>query len=723
MGEDKSDTRVPRGGRSDEPAGRDGCAGKEPDGRLTVSADRLAFLVDAAQYFAAFAAAAERARRSLLILAWEMDSRLRLYRDGTRRELPERLAPFLDELTRRRPELEVHVLCWDHSVIYSLEREALLGLKMERNTGDRVHFAFDACHPKGASHHQKVVVIDDRVAFLGGVDLAAHRWDTSAHAARDRRRIDPEEELYSPFHDLQIVVGGAAAEALGRLARERWLRATGEVLEPPGVGGDPWPPEVPPVLEGVELALVRTVPEFAEQEAVCETERALLEVVHAARDSIYIETQYLTAARVGEALASRLAEEDGPEVVVVTPRRAQGWLEEATMGALRARLLRRLRRADRRGRLRVVYPVLEDGTEVYVHSKLLVADDRLLYLGSANLANRSMGLDSEVGVLLAAGEHKEVASAIAGLRDRLLAEHLGTTGSEVAGVLAGSGSLTAVLDRLGQRGRRLEPVRATLPSWSDGLLPSRRLLDPRGPAELSDAVEAFAGGGEQTGRRGVAVLRTVLPLVMVLALALAWRYTPLGAHLAPWLDGLASFHDHPLAGPLTVAGFVVGGVLAVPLTALVVASMLTFGGLWGGVWSMAGALASAAVTFGLGRVLGRNALRRLAGGRVERLSRRLAHRGVVTVAVIRNLPLAPYTFINLAAGASPLRFWDFMGGTFLGLIPGLVVLAMFGEAVVEVARRPDVITVALAVAVVVGFAAVSWLMGRRLPDVEEDGDA
>ncbi len=677
--------------------------------------------MDAADYFEAFAAAAARARQSILILAWELDSRLRLHRDGAQRGLPDRLAHLLDALTRRRPELEVHVLVWDHSVIYSLEREGLLGLKMEHGTGERVHFAFDSCHPPGGSHHQKLVVVDDRVAFLGGIDLAAHRWDTSVHSARDPRRVDPGDEGYPPFHDVQMIVEGEVAAALGKLARERWLRATGEALAAPAAGSEPWPPGVEAVLTEADLALIRTMPAWDGGEGIRETERALLETIAAARRSLYIESQYLTAARIGEALARRLAEEGGPEVVVVTPRKAQGWLEEVALGSLRTRLLRRLRRADREHRLRVVYPVLEDGSEVYVHSKLMVADDRRLYLGSANLANRSMGLDSELGVLLSAEGDGEAAEAIAGLRARLLAEHLGSTREAVAGILAETGSMREVLDRLGGSGRRLGRVGGSLPEWADSLLPSARLVDPRGPAELSDAVEEYAGTGKGAARRGRAVLRAVLPLLAALGLAAAWSFTPLGQALDPALAVLGGLQQQPFAGPLVVAAFIVGGVIAVPLTALVLAAVVALGGLWGGVWSMAGALASAAVTFGLGRALGRNALRRIAGGRVERLSRRLARRGVLAVAILRNLPIAPYTFINLAAGASPITFWQFIGGTCLGLLPGVVVLAVFGETIVELAREPSVASVALGLTVVVLFAAVSWLASRSSRD--EAGDA
>ncbi len=96
-------------------------------------------------------------------------------------------------------------------------------------------------------------------------------------------------------------------------------------------------------------------------------------------------------------MAARLREPDGPEIVVVNPETADGWLEEKAMGSARARLLRLVRAADRFGRFRLYTPVAAGGTPIYVHAKVLVMDDRLLRIGSSNLNNRSLGYDTLLG--------------------------------------------------------------------------------------------------------------------------------------------------------------------------------------------------------------------------------------------------------------------------------------------------------------------------------------
>jgi len=200
-------------------------------------AERLAFLVDGEEYFGAVRAALRRARRSILILGWDIDSRMRLVPDGANNGLPEPLGEFLNAVVAGQPDLHGYVLSWDFAMLYAMEREWLPIYKLDWRTHRRLSFRLDDRHPVGASHHQKVIVIDDALAFVSGYDLTRCRWDTSAHRIADRRRVDHRGEAYPPFHDVGVMVSGDCAAALGELARERWERATGArpVQAAPGV--------------------------------------------------------------------------------------------------------------------------------------------------------------------------------------------------------------------------------------------------------------------------------------------------------------------------------------------------------------------------------------------------------------------------------------------------------------------------------------------------------
>ena len=289
-------------------------------------ANRVAFLIDGASYFAAFMSAVERARRSVLVVGWDFDSRIKLGHDAKPQGHSGELLPFLKAAISRRKDLHIHILVWDFAMIYALDRELFPVIKLDWRVPRRLHFRLDGNHPIGASHHQKIVVVDDALAFVGGIDLAKSRWDTPEHRAKDPRRVDPLGRSYPPRHEVQMAVDGPAAAALGDLVRERWYRATGRRLKVPQRDQkDPWPPGLPVDLENVRVGIARTEAAHQRREEIREVEKLYCEAIAAASRYIYIENQYFTSAKIGDALAARLQEKDGPEVVLLLPRRCPGW--------------------------------------------------------------------------------------------------------------------------------------------------------------------------------------------------------------------------------------------------------------------------------------------------------------------------------------------------------------------------------------------------------------
>ncbi|HWP34850.1 MAG TPA: VTT domain-containing protein, partial [Thermodesulfobacteriota bacterium] len=681
-------------------------------------ARRVACLVDGAAYFEAFRAAALRARRQILVLGWDINSRACLAPGRPAGRWPAELGPFLDTLVRRRRGLRVYALGWDYAMLFVLEREFLPVVKLDWRTHRRMRFRLDGNHPFGASHHQKVVVVDDAVAFVGGLDLTIERWDTPAHLADDPRRVTPRGTPYPPFHDVQLAVDGAAAAALGELARERWWRATGQRLAPPGRAGDPWPPALAPDFTDVAVAIARTEPEWDGRLAVREVEALFLDAIAAARRWIYMEQQYVSAARIGDALAARLGESGGPEVVLVVPRNASGWLEEAAMGVARARLLRRLRAADRGGRLAVYYPVVPGpaGLRVTVHSKVLVVDDVHLRVGSANASNRSMGLDTECDLAIDAAGEVRIARAIAGVRDRLLAEHLGVPVEAVSGTLAATGSLVQTVERLRGRSRTLVPLEDEPAGVLEELLPEGSLLDPERPLSAARLAGMFAPALPRHRLCRAALVRRLLVgllLIGALASGVAWlrgRVEP-----ADLLATVAALRGSPAAPLAVAAAYVVAGV-AVALPLLVAATGLVFGPLYGVAYALLGVFANAAVFYGLGRLVGPAAARRLAGRWADRVGQALARHGVATVTTLRVVPLAPFTVVNVLAGALRIPLRDYLLGTLLGTAPGAIVLAALGDRAGAVIRSPGPITaLALGGAGVLLIGALVWSRRRTRP--------
>lgn len=697
------------------------------------NARRVAVPIDGEAYFRAVREAILAARHSVFILGWDIHSKLKLVRDNKKESYPEELGALLDFVARQQA-VDVYVLSWDFAMIYMIEREPLPLYALNWKTHSRVRFHMDDKHPVGGSQHQKIVVVDDAVAFSGGLDLSKWRWDTPEHRIDDPRRVDPDGKSYPPFHDVQMLVDGDAAAALGQLARERWRRATGDRIGEKATNGvhdnDLWPASLPVVMHNVPVAIARTVADYAGQEGAREVERLYLDSIAAAKRFIYIENQYLTAHCIEEALSQRLQQRDGPEVVIVMPEKTGGWLEQHTMDVLRSRLVKQLCKADRNERLRLYYPQLSSASDIslMVHAKVMVIDDRLLRVASSNLSNRSMGLDCECDLAVEAEPGTETEQAIRQFRDQLIAEHLGVEPAAIGEAMQREQSLIKTIESLRGGERTLKPLDTAIDPDVDKLVPESALIDPERPMDAEGFVSHFVPDEHKphTARR---VILGVLTLTALLGMAAAWRWTALGE----WLDidtlvrQAESLNAHPATPLLIIFAIAVAGSLAVPLTLLVVAAVLAFGPLPGFFYSLAGAELSALLIYAAGQGMGRDLVRRYAGKRLNSVSKQLSKRGVMTIITLRIVPVAPFVVINLVAGASHISFRDFALGTLVGLLPGLVAIAFFADGLVRSIRDPDIGSITWLTAVVLLIAVATfwlhkWLRGRQA-STESQADA
>lgn len=454
--------------------------------RIT-QARRARVLVDGHAYFSALRTAILKARHSILVVGWDFDGRIRLCPDDP--ACDETLGELLRRQVERHPDLHVRVLVWSSAVVHGPSAPVGLLIGDAWQDHPRISVRLDPTHPAYAAHHQKIVCLDGALAFTGGMDLTVDRWDTSRHHPVDPHRCLPDGTPYGPVHDVMLMLDGPAASAICALANERWTGCTGEEVSIPCRAGDPtlWPEDAEPGFENTRLALARSLPAWKNRPRIAEAPLLLADVLKAARRSLYIEAQYLTAHHVSEILEQRLGEADGPEIVAVVSDTTHSWFERAIMGANRNRLLRRLARADRHGRLRVFNPVVE-GPEgpcpILVHAKVMVADDTYLWVGSSNLNNRSVGLDSEFDVTLEADSAAQ-RDSVAAIRNSLLGEHLGAAAERVAAHLEATGSLVATVDMLNGGPRRLRPFRAPYRDGPTDAIPGTPILDPVEPFSLS----------------------------------------------------------------------------------------------------------------------------------------------------------------------------------------------------------------------------------------------
>jgi phosphatidylserine/phosphatidylglycerophosphate/cardiolipin synthase-like enzyme/uncharacterized membrane protein YdjX (TVP38/TMEM64 family) len=700
------------------PASRDSLFELGRNCRAIACVPRAALLVDAQNYFRAFAHAAERARHSIIVLAWDFDSRVRLALEDDETlpgGAPPLLGDFLNFLVRRRRGLQVYILNWDYPMVYGTDREfpPIYGLG-SWTPRRRVHFEYDNTQPVGGSHHQKIVVIDEAMAFCGGLDLTGRRWDTCEHKADDPRRMMGEKP-YPPFHDMMIAMDGEGAQALADIARLRWQRATGrEIPRAPG-GVDPWPPSLAPAVTVVVAGVSCTFPDSPPHHEAHEIEVLYLDMIARARRSIYIENQYFTAHRIGDALAARLAEPDGPEIVVVSRLLSHGWLEEHTMHVLRTELVRKLRDADRHGRFQIYYPHvpgLLHGTCLDMHSKMMIVDDEWLRIGSANLCNRSMGLDTECDVTIEARGEARIARVIHDFRNRLLGEHLDVEPARVETAAVRSGSLVAAIDELHGQGRTLERL-DHLEQWPEAVVNAAQVADLEKPVSLDRLVEEFSPDMDSR-KHGLAWGKLIAAAVVLAALAAVWRYTPIADVLtadrvAGWARAVG---DTPWAPVAVIAAYTPASLLMFPRPLITLFAVMAFGPWLGFTYAMTGILVSSYVIYAIGRRIDRATVRRLAGRNINKVSEVVRRRGLLAVTALRLVPIAPHNVESLVLGAMRVRVVHLLAGTFIGMLPGTLAATIFGDQMQAALADPSSINYWLIGAVIVAFIVGMFLVRR-----------
>lgn len=665
-------------------------------------------LIDGADYFDELAHAMEQAQETIYIAGWEIESQmwLRPHLEGEERLS---LGPFLRGLVSRKPHLRIYLLIWDMSEVKRFASNPWAALKPLWVPHHRLKLRYDDHYPFGGCHHQKFVVIDDQLAYCGGMDLTVGRWDRPEHLPLDPRRNDVFGVRHGPIHDAQVRFMGEPARVLGEQFRKRWLRVSRRAPHTPRT---PHPFTLPKtgMVRGTKLALSRTDPIV--KPAIREVEQLFLDSIRIARHLIYIENQYLTSVPIGDVLAERLQETDGPEVVIIGPRSPAGWLEEVTVGLLRWRVVENLEKCDVHNRLRILYPMasVKDDIPTYVHGKVMIIDDCLLRIGSANVSQRSCRIDTELDVTLLTSDSETIRQ----LRNSLLAEHLGVEDAEIdAHPLNKIGTLHAMLDDYSERDsdRRLlpleEPPDIAMRNFAhDGDV----LMDPDEPRGLIEIAEVFLGHQSRYKilkriPRGVTAVVTWTALVTA-SVGVLWFF-----------DIKAEFLLHHLSGihvslVLLALLFTLGFGASLYLTIIVV---MLLAPLWQVPLLLPGFVAvGALLSYAVGMVVGRGPTNRIFGLQVQDVRRVLFRRGIFSVITLRLLPVSSFAAVGFAAGAARQPLRPYMVGTLVGVIPNVMLLGMVAFFVTRFVFNPNPFSFLIVLVVLTGFGLVMRAISRGI---------
>ncbi|WP_218312684.1 VTT domain-containing protein [Alteromonas antoniana] len=678
-------------------------------------------LIDCANYYRALHSSIVKAKHSIFIVGWDIDSRIRLLRgeEEAQSEAPSVVSDLLAWKAEQNPDMKIYLLRWDSSLAFFAQREMWAKEVWDEKTPDNVKTELDDTIPMGGSQHQKIVVIDDELVFSGGMDVSTNRWDTRDHPVVSDERMGPDGE-YGPLHDVQMVSSGPVVKDFADLVRWRWLRVAEdqpidireEALNGPDAPKpESWPESVEPWFENVECALARTIPFMDEVEPVQEVRHMLLDLISQAENLIYIENQFTTRQEIAEALNRRLKECPSLHVIIVSSYEPKGKFEQEAFWASRIEFKDILENGVESDRVTMTYSSCEDlkGRKAYkrIHSKVMTIDDKYAVIGSSNLSNRSMSLDTEIDTVLH-GNTENNRKQVARIRDDLLAEHTGREVEETAQLLNQDNPVSALLEGQLAHGYVLTEVNDQVFTEQSNTNIFRSLSDPEEPLISLPTMDGSATPARNPRRRTIMIAIGTL-IVAIIAGLLVWA-----SYSIEWLssDNINAFLEKSrgtyFALPTVLMVYVIGGLLFFPVTVLSLAVAAIFGPIWGPIYGIMGALLSSATTFGIGKVLGNAGLKKVGGPKVEALDEKLKTSGIVGVAAIRMLPIAPFSLVNLVAGISSIGLVQFLVGTFLGMFPPMIAKGLVGDSITQIFRNPSPETISYLIGGIVLWGLMIW---------------
>lgn len=681
-------------------------------------------VIDCSNYYRAVHQAICNARRTLFIVGWDIDSRIELLRgkEAESAQCPNTLYELLKWKSEITPDLKMYLNRWDYSIFLAAERETFASMKWKLADIHNLEFIFDDQLPLGASHHQKIIVVDDEIAFCGGMDIAIARWDNRQHHVSERDRKDPKgtlflgiEDKYKPYHDVQMLVSGDAAKSLGELARRRWFYATGrraKAVKPARTNKlpDAWPKSIIPSFENVEVGISLTVPRFRNQKLNRGIERLYVDMIEKAESFIYMENQFFTHAEIARALNKRLQEKPELRVLMISCKDPQGFMERKTMYYGRVRFKDALTQNGVSDRTVLAYPISQEKnkkSQIRIHSKVMIVDDHYLRIGSSNLNYRSMTLDTECDLVIE-GTNKKICQSIAGIRNDLIREHTGRSIEQIERIIDGENVQEFLKDVAGSR----QNLRETKDEVYRKEVLAKffiRFGDPSLPI-LPSYLTSHRRVIKKEKFKRLIPLKMVVAAAVIVLLLFTWKFTPLSEYVnAKNIAALfEDFRNTMWAIPLGIIAYALGTLIFVPHIILTTAVVMTFSPLEALLVAITGSLLSCTIGYFLGMTLGKKSLNAVFGKYSDKISQYAHKGGVIGLTMLRLIPSGPFTVQNLILGMIKVPYDTLMISTLLGMLPGTIIFIYLGKAALDLLKNPEPEKLMLTMAGVAAWIALIW---------------
>jgi uncharacterized membrane protein YdjX (TVP38/TMEM64 family) len=249
------------------------------------------------------------------------------------------------------------------------------------------------------------------------------------------------------------------------------------------------------------------------------------------------------------------------------------------------------------------------------------------------------------------------------------------------------------------------------------------VADPEAPLQPAEFIGDMFGAARENRFATSRVLKIAAVAAALLALLLLWSYTPLAelADAEAIVDALYGVRGEWWICPAILAAFVLGGMLLFPVTVLIAVTGLLLGPWTGWFCAILGSMASAWVGHATGWWLGGRSVQNISGRAFRAVSQALKKQGIIAVAALRMVPVAPYTVVNMAMGAAGVSARIFLAGTFIGMLPGTFVLTMLGDRLREAWREPHAANLVLFVLVMVLWLGLAFVLQQLVTRLRKRG--
>ena len=642
-------------------------------------------IICADSYFKSVRQSFERASKSILICGWSLNLDILMDDDGTTLE---------DVLFSVPDHVQVKILIWDYPIFYMGDRDPFLALNIALANRDNISFKRFDFHPLMSSMHSKMVVVDDKELFVGGIDLDLERRDGEYNKASDPLRADKNKSGFKPFRDYALHFQSTDVKSFSEFFEQLWHSQQDQKSD---------------ILASKELThgnvfFSRTIPKFKDNPQERSSFKLHKWLIKNAKKYIYIENQYLTSEKIVELLVDVLKKDEGPEVVIVVSYGKMPLIEKVSMGALLTDYVQILVKNDPHNRLKIYTLFTGDKEEreyVKIHSKCMLVDDKYLKIGSSNINNRSMDFDYELDALV-------TGTKIIEYKERIFNTLLGY-GEDIEI----KESVIETFENAKKRFNKIVEVKDVLKEKSV-------LVEYKDYLPLDKKEMTFFERAGQTFITKKSFVKMHMKLVIGLAmlvLAVTGAFLVRPEEVKGVVNTIMSSLDVESSLILMAIFFIsytILGTFFFPLNAYIFLCGAYFSMAQAFGLAIAGALSVASLAYWVGAFFGKDIHAESKIEKVNQLKRLLKNNSLLTLVFLRIVPIAPYPLVNMICGKFRVGFNKYILGTFIGVVPGSAALIFMEKQLIDLVQKPNISNVLILIVIGVVFLLAIRFVKRRM---------